>query len=252
MAGKNYQMILSGSNTKRAFWIYLLLVHLLLAMLIFRSGLVPRLLARVTGNVVENTHLYDVLLPYHRRQDGSVPDGAIIFLGDSIVHTLVTSAIADKTINYGIGADTVGGLHARIPIYKSLENARAIVLSIGVNDLWYRGHDEIAPLYEKLLSDLPAHIPVVVNALFPVDEGLGFAAGTNRKIQQVNESLERLVVSYPNVLFLSNRDLFIDGNGQLKSDYHIGDGLHLNTKGYDTWTTILKDRLSRVTQLQVE
>lgn len=252
MLGNLLQLVFTRLSVRRIFWVYLVIVHLLLAMLIHRSGLVPRLMARATGSVVENTHLYDVLLPYHQRQDGSVPDGAIIFLGDSIVHALATSAIADKTINYGIGADTVGGLHARIPIYKSLQSARAIVLSIGVNDLWYRDHEEIAPGYEKLLADLPPEVPVVVNALFPVDEDLDFAVGTNSKIRQVNDSLARLVISYPNVVFLDNHQQFIDGDGQLRSDYHIGDGLHLNTSGYQVWINRLRDTLADVTDLEID
>jgi len=236
---------------QRIFWIYLVCMHLLLALLIYEANLVPRLVSKISGEVVENTHLYDVLLPYHRRADGSVPDGAIVFLGDSIVQALVTSAIADKTVNYGIGADTIGGLNARLPIYQSLEKARAIVLSIGINDLWYRGHDQIVPLYDQLLANLPSNVPVIASALFPMEEGLGYAIGTNARIVRVNQSIAKVAERYPDVTFVNSRALFVDSSDQLQSDYHVGDGLHLNSAGYEVWIKVLRERLSAVTDLEL-
>ena len=91
-----------------------------------------------------------------------------------------------------------------------------------------------------------------MNALFPVDEDLDFAVGTNSKIRQVNESLARLVGRYPNVVFIDNRRQFIDSEGQLRSDYHIGDGLHLNTSGYEVWINRLRSTLADVTDLQID
>jgi lysophospholipase L1-like esterase len=232
--------------------VYLLLVHVVLAVALLKTDLVPRLINRVSGATIENTHLYDALLPYHRRMDGNVAEGSIIFLGDSIVQSLVTSAIADKTVNYGIGADTIGGLRKRLPFYRSLNNARAIVISIGVNDLWYRQHDEIILRYEQLLADLPDNVPVVANALFPIQEGLEYGDDTNARISHVNQSISEVASRFDNVLFINNTDSFVDTNGQLQSDYHIGDGLHLNTKAYEVWIERLRMAISQVTELQVD
>lgn len=232
--------------------IYLLLVHLILAVALLKTDLIPRLVNRISGATIENTHLYDVLLPYHRRMDDSVADGSILFLGDSIVHALATSAIADKTVNYGIGADTIGGLRERLPVYESLDRARAIVISIGVNDLWYREHDEIVNRYNNLLASLPRDIPVVANALFPIEEGLGYGTDTNARIFKVNQSLKQAASRYANVSFIDNTDSFINDEGQLRSEYHIGDGLHLNANGYQVWIDLLKNELSQVTTLQID
>jgi lysophospholipase L1-like esterase len=232
-------------------WIYMLLVHLALALFIYKSGVLHRLASLVTDNPSENTALYDVLVPYHERMDGSVPNGAIVFLGDSLVHTLVTSAVADRTVNYGIGADTVAGLRARLPVYESLREARAIVLSIGVNDLWYREPQEIIPRYDALLSELPSHVPVVANAVFPVMEGFGVAAGTNAKVLQLNKAFAELVNTYPNIHFVDNHARFTNESGELRAEYHIGDGLHLSSEGYAVWIDVLQQSLSALTNLRV-
>lgn len=239
-------------KSRRLFRLYLVLVHLVLVMLVYETNLLPRLFARVSGDDIEKNHLYEALLPYHQRMDGSVPDGAIIFLGDSFVQALATSAVADRSVNYGIGADTIGGLLGRLSIYDSLSTARAIVILIGVNDLWYREHDEIVPLYDQLLAALPKNVPVIANALFPVADVAGMVSGTNARIVRLNKAMKKVAGRYPNIEYADNVQYFVDNKGQLKADLHIGDGLHLNANGYDTWIEILKNKLSRVTPLQVE
>lgn len=232
---------------------YLLLLHLLLALLIVRSGLVPQLLARLHGTVAENTHLYDAMMPYHRRMDGSVPDGALVFIGDSIVQALATSAVADKSVNYGIGADTVKGLLARISTYRSIDKARGVVVSIGVNDLWFRPNEEIVSLYRELVNDLPANVPLLINAVFPVVEKNGFPKGTNDRIRALNVSLAEIAAEHVNITFVSNQKQFSDTAGELNRAYHIGDGLHLNTAGYQLWIDILRRQLAQdAVQLQLD
>jgi len=107
---------------------------MIVAKLAIDSGLVSRIKSLLTNKVAEQSYLYDALLPYHKRMDGSVPNKSVVFIGDSMVQALVTSAIANHTVNYGIGGDTIGGLTNRIPLYESMDSARAIVISVGVND----------------------------------------------------------------------------------------------------------------------
>ena len=240
------------SKRKVIFWLYIVLLHLLIAVLVQRMGLIPRLIAKFSGTIVENTSLYNALLPYHRRMDGSVPDGAIVFIGDSMVHALVTSAIADKTANYGIGGDTVAGLIDRLSIYESLAGARAIVVSIGVNDLWWRSNDEIELLYRQLFSQLPQQVPVLANAIFPVEEKFDFPDGTNDRINALNSAVAAVANEHDNVTFLDYSAEFTSDSAQLDPSLHIGDGLHLNTRGYQLWIDILRDNLRTVTSLQVE
>lgn len=239
-------------DKRQILWLYIALLHLLLALLVYRTGLVPRVLAKIDGTPVENTALYDALLPYHRRMDGSVPDAAIVFIGDSMVQALATSAIADQTVNYGIGADTIAGLRERLPIYRSMATARALVLSIGVNDLWWRDNREIESLYADLLARLPADVPVLANALFPVAEQYDFPPATNARIKALNEAFGQIASEHRNVTFIDYSARFADGDGELAQRYHIGDGLHLNTQGYRLWSDILREHLRQLTTLEIQ
>ena len=84
-----------------------------------------------------------------------------------------------------------------------------------------------------------------------MEEGPEYAAGVNDRIIRVNQSLATVADRYSNVTFINSRELFVDSRDQLRKDYHIGDGLHLNTRGYEVWIKVLRDSLSAVTQLQL-
>ena len=65
---------------------------------------------------------------------------ALVVLGDSIAEQIDASRLAGDAVNYGIGGDTVRTLLWRLPVLRSVEHARAIVVNIGVNDLMYTAH----------------------------------------------------------------------------------------------------------------
>ena len=58
--------------------------------------------------------------------DGLIPEGATIFIGDSITQGLATSAVSNQSVNYGIGSDTTLGVLKRLPYYNSMNSAKAV------------------------------------------------------------------------------------------------------------------------------
>ena len=59
------------------------------------------------------------MVKYHSRMDGSIPDNSILFIGDSITQSLCVSAVADNSVNLGIGGDTTLDVINRLPKYKN-------------------------------------------------------------------------------------------------------------------------------------
>lgn len=225
--------------------IYLLLLHILVATMFVQSDFIEKVEYRLGFSATpELSSYYDRITTYHFRMDGNVPDGATIFIGDSITQGLATSAIARLSVNYGIGSDTTIGVLNRIKKYESLTRAEAVVIAIGVNDLRRRHDEEIIANYKDILDRLPEYLPIVVSAILPVDERVQAVNSENRRILGVNKLIRDLANRHDNATFLDAGDVLRGADNNLKSDFHIGDGVHLSSDGYRVWITELRRALN--------
>lgn len=196
---------------------------------------------------VELTPFYWRTLKYQHRVTQNTLPGTVHFIGDSFVQGLAVSAVATPAVNFGIGGDTTLGMLRRIPEYPSLRSARAVVLAGGYNDLWRHDDDYIVANYRRILAALPKGVPVVLTALFPVNERIEPAlAGKNRRIAGLNRRLAALCGGWPGCHFLDIGDRLRDGDGQLAAPYQAGDGLHLVGEGNAIWIRALRAVLTRV------
>lgn len=196
----------------------------------------------------EITEHFERMLNYHARMDGNVPAGAVIFIGDSLVQGLCVSAVACPAVNYGIGSDTTIGVLQRLPAYPSLARAGAIVLAIGVNDFRRRPNGEILAHYRQILATLPGNAPVVINAVLPQDEAVRpeWRDRNTGRIQPLNRELEHLAASDPRWSFINVGPSLVDAAGNLRDEFHVGDGVHLNAAGNAIWIRGLKEAVTRV------
>ncbi|MFA6449641.1 MAG: GDSL-type esterase/lipase family protein [bacterium] len=194
-------------------------------------------------------YAYNDKLVYQLRVDGNVPKGAVVFIGDSITEGLCVAAVADKAVNFGIAGDTTTGVLARIPMYKSLPRAKAIILAIGVNDLWrgQRTDEQILSNLRLVLMQLPHKVPVVFSAILPIDEQLEKDRyGGNSHIETLNEQTVKLCAQFKNCHYFSSYGKLLGPNGQLVAEYHVGDGLHISPKGYDIWIADMQKALEEL------
>lgn len=225
--------------------IYFITLHILVALMLVKSDFIEKVGYKFgVYTAPELSSYYDRITTYHFRMDGNVPDGATIFIGDSITQGLATSAIAKLSVNYGIGSDTTLGVLNRVREYESLTRANAIVLAIGVNDLGRRSDEQIITNYKDILDSLPKNIPVVVSAILPVDESVQAVNSENKRIIRVNILLDELTRAYDAVIFSNAGSLLRDSDNNLKSDFHVGDGVHLNSEGYQIWIQELRRALN--------
>ena len=104
-------------KTRLLFVIYILLIHSLLIVVLFKTDFLQRAFIKVgVYQRPEITSEKKKRVVIHLRQDTFVPRGSILFFGDSITEMLCASAIADKAENFGIGGDTTLGLLHRLQI----------------------------------------------------------------------------------------------------------------------------------------
>jgi len=227
---------------------WLLIVHAFALLAILETDIAYRVDRKLGLGLIasrEITPLYTEMVGSHEQLDGSVESGSIIFLGDSITQALNVAAITHPAINYGVGMDTSYGLIQRLPKYESLKRASHIVIAIGINDLirTHRYDKVLVSNFQKIFDLLPKGIPVTVQAMLPVDERVTLK-GFNQRIDLLNESLAVLTSSNGGN-FINVQPELRDKQGNLKAQYHIGDGLHLNTEGYRIWINALRSLFSK-------
>jgi lysophospholipase L1-like esterase len=220
--------------------VYLSLIHLLLGLVLYKSDFIERARLHFGALKPEITIHYQTMLSHHRRMDDLVPAHAVIFIGDSITQSLAVATVAPNAVNYGIGSDTTLGVLNRLPLYRSLSRADVIVLQIGVNDLKRRGDEAIIANYKQILEHLPKQARVIVNAIHPVDEVFWGGGGANRRIKHINLGFRRLADQNESWIYCDAGKQLSGKEGNLQSDFHIGDGVHLNAKGYRIWIEALK------------
>lgn len=166
----------------------------------------------------------------HQHIDPLVPEGATVFLGDSITQRLATSAVANRPVNYGIGKQTTAQLIDSITNYQAIERASMIVLLIGINDFAQGKVEGIEDRLTKIFELLPKGTPLVWNGVMPTarDEWV-------EKINGVNNVIKSLCNSRPTCTYLDTHQLLLP-----LGDEAFIDGLHLSTIGYRAWINALK------------
>ena len=178
---------------------------------------------RLTGKAVYETSFYRRMVASHLRQDALVPSNSVYFLGDSHIQGLYTGGIG---VNYGIGSDTTEGLIARIPKYVSMQKAAKAFIEIGCNDR----EDDGVKLAENILK--------VVDAL-PLANGIHLisllpSAGRHSRGNGAKQIANKILRDNKSnrFVFIDIYQILSDNNGDLKSCYDSGDGVHLNGEGY--------------------
>lgn len=224
----------------RASILYILLIHLFLAVVLWKSNFVEKIEAKlgISGPILS---FYERMVVYHKTMDGSIPQGSVLFIGDSITQSLVTSAITSYSVNLGIGSDTTDGVIKRLPLYKSIERAKAVVLAIGINDI-HQGVDssETSINYKNILKNIPSNITVYASSVIPIGVNAERKDFNNTDIISLNEVIENLAKEQSNVVYLDIHNELKNEAGYLREAFHIGDGVHLSTEGYAKLIQILK------------
>jgi lysophospholipase L1-like esterase len=235
---------------KRLAIAYIILLHLVLVGVLWKSDFLDLASRRILGKDArpEISEHYHGTLRYHARSVDVVPDGSVIFIGDSLTEGLAVAAVHPLSINYGIGGDTTRGVLDRLPTYMpALVRAKCIVLAIGFNDFRYRSPDDAVQNCIRILDALPKGRRVVVSAILPIDESARAELAERKDwIQRFNTELRRVAEERDAAIFVdSSHELDADGDGRLDPSLHDGDGVHLNSAGNLRWASRLRDAVLR-------
>ena len=234
-------------NIKVLMLMYLIAVHVFIV--VYRKEIVFNIKHDI-GIYSENNDLnsqhHRILMTFYGRVDKNTQSDSIIFVGDSLIQGLAVSAVHNNSVNFGIGNDTTVGVLSRLKQYSSILNSKAVVISVGINDLKYRSNTEILKNYKEILEIIPDNIPVLINSILPVNEIISNNKAYNSRLLDLNKQLKNLCSQNDRLYFLDMTKFLINSDGNLSGQYHVGDGVHLNRKGNSIWILKLKESLSTI------
>lgn len=61
-----------------------------------------------------------------------------------------------------------------------------------------------------------------------------------------NAAIKQLCETNKRLFYLESADVMLHADGSIKKDIFIEDGLHMNAKGYEDWTTMVKELIERI------
>ena len=181
-----------------------------------------------------------------------------IFLGDSTTYglgyydivddsqvwtpasgTLTLSLWSTSTIVY---PDDKSELSIKDAVTK--KQPEYMLITLGVNGVSFMDEEYFITEYTKLVQAVQAASPntkIILNSIYPVTAGYSEKGNgiTNEKIDTANTWVER-VASSLGVKYLDSESVIKDENGALPDKYCNGDGLHLNTDGFNLIMNFLR------------
>ncbi len=209
--------------------LYAVALHLLLAILLFRPGIVDEQRWRLGLTPPEPSAFATQTHQMYRAIDRQAKSGASLLIGDSHFQRMPADLLPKAALNFGIGGDTLRHMVKRVNEYQSLGDASAIFIWAGYNDLIRRGPEEVARDMEKLMIALPDDKTVYLLGLPPVKEKDAQKV-SNAAIETLNDRLAKRCLKPCRYVEIGS--ILSDANGALATDYDSGDGIHLNRTGY--------------------
>jgi lysophospholipase L1-like esterase len=175
----------------------------------------------------------------HREMDLGVPEGATVFLGDSITYGLVTAAVVPHAVSFALGKQTASQLLERMAQYTCLRRASCVVVTTGTNDVLRGEGEALRSLYGAILKELPQATPVVLSSIPPLE-----SPELREPARRAAEAAREASQDHPKCSFV---DAFgaLSEAGRPKPGV-LWDGVHLSAAGYGVWSGLLREALGRV------
>lgn len=203
------------------------------------GGIQPAAPTLVPGDVDSGA----VNLVHYDRLAAAMPDGGVMFLGDSIVQAMPVCLASPFAINLGYGGASTRRMihHMQRPNYRAaLQRASAGVMLTGPNDVgnigyygtWQAAADTVIAMFANQIKSWITGKWVMVCPM-PGDQRVaGVPSHYNAAMQRIGAGMVAAFSDRPNVRVVNAWADMIDASGNLNAAFHIGDGQHISRQGY--------------------
>lgn len=126
-----------------------------------------------------------------------------------------------------------------LPLARALQKASpsVLIVTVGINGLPAWTEETVLSYYRKLLELIRSATPdtkIVLQSVYPTakERSPKLKAFTVDKIDRLNEWIKSLAAEL-SLPYLNTASVLKGADGWLVPDYHNGDGMHLNTQGFN-------------------
>ena len=178
-----------------------------------------------------------------------------LFIGDS--NTVRTMAYGFTTWDNVVAAVSMGVEHIqslKMTYFKGYKNPvtaidavkiiqpKRIIITYGTNDLFW-DTDEFIKVYKEALAAIHEAYPyadIIVNAVPPLDKQRENTRLTMQQVDEFNKAIAEMAKEEGYKFLNSSEALKDEKTGFAKTDYTIGDGVHLSKKGMEAYVNYIK------------
>lgn len=197
-------------------------------------------------------HEWEIKRFEKREKENPPPKGAILFTGSSTIRywkTLEENMAPLTVINRGFGGSRISDVIHYITRIVFPHQPSGIVFYAGENDLTgllgmtpktpQEVTDDFKRFCEIVLAEFP-DIPIFFISIKPPKRRIKYRA----EMEKVNELIEAYCNSAKNLSFIDIVPILSE-EGKIKKGISKWDGIHLNKKGYELITSVIKPILLR-------
>lgn len=185
------------------------------------------------------------------------PVDALLFIGSSSIRrwaSIATDMAPYRTIQRGYGGARYSDLAVFAKRILHPHQYRAMLVFVG-NDVSGKPEDHSPEQVEELVRylvslsrDHQPDAPVLIIEVTPTEKR--FAVWP--QIREVNAKLREIALTTANTYFIAIAAHYLDPEGNPRSELFVDDKLHLNSDGYDLWSTLIRRRLDEVFRMKEE
>lgn len=178
------------------------------------------------------------------------PKNPIVFVGSSSFRMwqgLRDSFPSHTIVNRGFGGSTLPDVirFEKETIFKY--QPRQVVIYCGENDI--ASSESITPAmvlerFQKLFKDIRRFDPNVSIAFVSIKPSPSRWSMKDRMIE-ANELIKTWLQKQKNVVYIDVWESMMGADGKPMADLFIGDNLHMNAKGYELWTRMIRPFLMK-------
>lgn len=178
----------------------------------------------------------------------------IIFVGDSTTHHLRnrevlsggknttqvwTPTSGTLTLAYALTVKILDpGTNTEMTIIDAadLNRPKIMVITLGINGISFMKEDSFKTVYTALIHGILERSPdtkIILQSIFPrALEGNENYASISQKMIDTGNIWVQEIARECNVYYLDTQSVLKDENGYLRSEYGVGDGIHISREGY--------------------
>jgi lysophospholipase L1-like esterase len=150
-----------------------------------------------------------------------------------------------KVLNRGFGGAHISHVIHHFDDIVKPYSPKAIVFFCGTNDL------TALKTPEETLNDFKKFLSLVKNEFGTIKVYMiGIKPSVDRlyldeEERVFNNSISFLAKEDPYLEYINVWDLMLNEDGTRMPDLYVEDGLHMNTKGYEIWTQLVRESLNK-------